>query len=69
MRLNRTAKSASKCLVDYCLRFGMPIKLYSDRDPSYEADLFHYLMVSFGVKKLCASGYNPQANGLTEQSM
>ena len=28
-----TAKTASKCLIDYCLRFGMPVKLYLDRDP------------------------------------
>ena len=66
---DRTAETASKSIYDYFLRFGSPRKLYSDRDPSYEADLFQHLMKLLGVKKLRATGYNPQANGLTEQSM
>ena len=66
---DRTAETASKCLVDYFLRFGIPKKLYSDRDPSYESELFQHLMNYFGVKKLRTTGYNPQGNGLTEKSM
>lgn len=65
---NRTAKTASIHIVDYFLRFGVPMKLYSDRDPSFEAELFQHVMNAMGVKKLRTTGYNPQANGLTEQS-
>ena len=65
---DRTAETATKVLVDFILRFGVPRKLYSDRDPSYESDLFRYTMQKLGIKKLRTTGYNPQANGLTEQS-
>ena len=41
----------------------------SDRDPSYEADLFQFVMKRMGVKRLRTTGCNPQVNGLTEQSM
>lgn len=66
---DRTAKTAADCLIDYILKFGTPQKIYSDRDPSYESELFQRIKKYFGVKKLRTTGYNPQANGLTEQSM
>ena len=62
---DRTAKTVSECIVEYFLRFGIPKKLYSDRDPSYEADLFQFVMKRIGVEKLKTTGYNPQANWLT----
>ena len=65
---DRTAETASTVIVDYILRFGIPMKLYSDRDPSYESNLFQNVMRQMGIKKLRTTGYNPQANGLTEQS-
>ena len=65
---DRTAQTTCKYLFDYCLTFGIPLKLYSDRDPAFEAELFQLLMQQFEVKKLGTSGYRPQANGLTEQS-
>ena len=65
---DRTAATTCKYLFDYCLTFGIPFKLYSDRDPAFEAELFQLLMKQFGVAKLRTSGYRPQANGLTEQS-
>ena len=64
----RTAQTASTVVVDYFLRYGIPRKLYSDRDPSYESSLFQNVMRKLGVKKLRTTGYNPQGNGLTEQS-
>ena len=65
---DRTAQATCKYLFDYCLTFGIPLKLYSDRDPAYESELFQLLMKQFGIAKLRTSGYRPQANGLTEQS-
>ena len=35
---DRTAKTAAVLLVDYILKFGVPIKLYTDQYPSYESE-------------------------------
>ena len=64
---DRTARTAGRCVFDYFLRFGIALKLYSDRDPAFEANLFQSLMKMFSVKKLRTTGYNPRANGLTEK--
>ena len=64
---DRTAATSAKCVFDYFLEFGIAKKLYSDRDPVFESELFQLLMKMFGVKKLRATGYNPRANGLTEK--
>ena len=64
---DRTAKTAAKCVFDFFLKFGISFKLYSDRDPAFEAELFQILMGLFGVKKLRTTGYNLRANGLTEK--
>ena len=64
---DRTAKTAAKCVFDFFLKFAISFKLYSDRDPAFEAELFQILMGLFGVKKLRTAGYNPRANGLTEK--
>ena len=65
---DRTAQTTCKYLFDHCLMFGIPLKLHSDGDPTFEEELFQLLMQQFGVKKLWTSGYQPQANDLTEQS-
>ena len=64
---DRTAKTAAKCFFYFFLKFGISFKLYSDRDPAFEAELFQILMGLFGVKKLRTTRYNPRANGLTEK--
>ena len=50
--IDRTAETAVKCVVDFFLKFGIPRKLYSDRDPSYEAKLFQLLMKELGGQKV-----------------
>ena len=65
---DRTAESGSAVLVDFILRFGSPIRLYSEQDPSYESEVFQQVSKTLGVKKLRATAYNPQGNGLTQQS-
>ena len=37
---DRTSKTAPKCIYDYILTYGTPLRHYSDRDPAYEAKLF-----------------------------
>ena len=65
---DRTAPTAAKCVVDYSLKFGLPYKLLSDQDPSFESLLFQCVMKELGVKKLRTTAYHAQSNGLTEQS-
>ena len=65
---DRTAPTAASCMTNYVLQFGIPDKLLSDQDPSYESNLFQCLMNNLGIKKLRTSGYRPNTNGLTEQS-
>ena len=65
---NRTAKTAAKCIRDYPLRFGIPLSMLSDQDPSFESKLFSELMRLLGLKKQRTSGYNPRSNGLVEQA-
>ena len=48
---NRVAITA-KWLADYVLEFGLPLKLLSNQNPSYENDLFKELLINLGIKKL-----------------
>ena len=41
---------AAKCAVDYSLDYGIPLKLLSDQDQTYESELFQQVMK--GIKKL-----------------
>ena len=69
MPLNdRKAGTAAQCMYDYCLQFGVPKVIYSDRDPAFQADFFTRLMDLLGIKKKVTTGYNPKANGLCEKS-
>ena len=65
---DRRASTSAKCVLDFFLKFGIALKLYSDRDPAFEANLFQELCKLFGIKKLRRTGYNVKANGLTEKS-
>ena len=65
---DRRAETAAKYVADFCMTFGIPRKLLSDRDPAYESVLFQELMRILEIKKIRTSGYRPQSNGLTEQS-
>ena len=55
---DRTAPTAAKCVVDYSLKFGLPYKLFSDQDPSFESQLFQCVMKELGVKKLRTTAYH-----------
>ena len=64
---DRKAETAARCVYDFMLTFGIPLKLYSDRDPAYEGKLFSELMKLLQVKQLRTTGYNAKANGLCEK--
>ena len=65
---DRKASTASARLHDYILTYGIPLKILTDQDASFESKLFQELCNSLGIKKLRKSGYNLRSNGLTEQS-
>ena len=48
---DRTAITASCFVYDYGLVYGIPDKIYSDQDPTFEANLFTQLMNQLGIKK------------------
>lgn len=65
---DHTTLTASRCIYDYVMLFGVPEKIYSDCDPTYESELFKQLMVTLGVKKIQTTGYNANANRLCKKS-
>ena len=40
----RTAKTTTKFVYDYILKFGVLLKLFLDKDPAFERELFQSLM-------------------------
>ena len=46
---DRTSKTAAKCIYDYILTYGIPLRLFSDGDPAYKAQLFQELMKLLGI--------------------
>ena len=65
---DHTAPTTAKCVVDFCLAFGKPCRLYLDMDPACQAQLFQEIMKGLRVHKVHMCGYTLNANGLTEQS-
>ena len=49
---DRRASTASACLHDYILTCGIPLKIFTDQDPSFESKLFKELYNLLGIKKL-----------------
>ena len=49
---DRKALTAGACLHDYILTCGIPLKILTDQDPSFESKLFQELRNSLGIKKL-----------------
>ena len=64
---DRTSKTAAKCIYDYIVTYGIPFRLYSDRDAAYKAELFQELIKLLVIKKLRTTGYNAETNGLCEK--
>ena len=65
---DRTAATAARYMYDYCMQLGVPIIIYSDKDPAFQSDFFRYLLSHLGIDKKTTTGYNPRANGLCEKS-
>ncbi|MCO5570300.1 hypothetical protein L7F22_024018 [Adiantum nelumboides] len=64
-----TAADVSKFVLDYiCSRFGTPLEILSDRDPSFRADLPDALLENLSIKHVHSTPYYPQCNGLVEKT-
>ena len=64
---DRTSKTTAKCIYDYILTYEIPLRLFLDQNPAYEAELFQELMKLLGIKKLRTTGYNAKADCLCEK--
>ena len=49
---DRRAETAAKYVADFCMDFGIPYKLLSDKDPAYESSLFKELMRLLDIQKI-----------------
>ena len=54
---NHKTSTTSASLLDYILTYGIPLKILTDQDPSFESKLFRELCNSLGNKKLRILAY------------
>lgn len=48
-------------------RFGVPLRVTTDRGPQFRSDLFIEFCSLLGASHIQTTGYHPQANGLVER--
>ena len=49
---DRKDSTANACLYNYILTYGIPLKILTDQDPSFESKLFQELRNSLGNEKI-----------------
>jgi hypothetical protein len=59
--------SANLYLQHVYMRFGLPDKIISDRDPRFASKLYQELSKLLGVKLAMSTAYHPQTDGETER--
>ncbi|XP_052746959.1 uncharacterized protein LOC112050731 [Bicyclus anynana] len=63
-----TAETVAKALYEnWISRFGVPLRLSSDRGSNFESALFNVLMKRWGITRIHTTAYHPQANGQVER--
>ncbi len=50
------------------IRFGLPTKMISDRDPRFASKLMHEMCDIVGVKQNISTAYHPRTDGQSEHS-
>lgn len=65
---NMTATTIAKTFVEqYISRFGIPLKLTTDRGSQFESKLFTELTKLLGTHRIRTTAYHPQADGMVER--
>lgn len=63
-----TVDTIARALIDtWISRFGVPLRLTSDRGSQFESKLWDKLMTILGIRRLRTASYHPQANGMVER--
>ena len=64
----QTADAAAKAMYKRLLsRFGVPVRVITDKGAQFTSELFRKVSRLFGVKNIYTTAYHPQSNGKTER--
>lgn len=52
---------------NWVCRFGVPVRISTDRGRQFESELFNQLTNMYGSQRIRTTAYNPKANGMVER--
>lgn len=65
---NQEATTLARAVVEkICAVYGSPLRLLSDRGPSFESEIFQQMCKMLGVEKIRTTSSEPRTNGLIER--
>ena len=62
-----TAKEVAEKCMEYCMTFGIPEAILTDRGTNFRSQVIESLWELLDVLTLCTTAYHPQADGITER--
>lgn len=63
-----TAETIARTFYEHWVsRYGVPLRLTTDRGPQFRSELFHELCKLLGTELIQTTAYNPKANGALER--
>lgn len=66
--VDQTAETVAQALIEHWIsRFGVPLKITTDRGRQFESQLFNQLALVIGCQHFRTTSYHPQSNGLIER--
>ena len=63
----QTAEEVAEKCVDFCLTYGIPEALLTDRDANFTSQVIESLWERLYVNTMRSTAYHPQAQGITER--